>query len=70
VFHDLLCQCAYHPDWPISRRLADKIFLHIGRRDAPLLTAIYYAGIRAGGLVHRSIFPPPPSEGVIVTRFH
>jgi hypothetical protein len=68
ALHDFLCQAALqHPEnWPISRAQADREFLLEGLITAPILARIYYAGIRVGGLLHRTLFPPGPEDSLTI----
>lgn len=66
LLHDFLCQLVGRPDWPIGRIEADRCFYTEARKDAPVLAAIYYAGIRIGGGVHRAFNPPTAEETLLI----
>ena len=66
LLHDFLCQICERAEWPIRRFEADRCFYTEARKDAPVLAAIYYAGIRIGGGLHRAFNPPTPEETLII----
>ena len=69
VLHDLLCQCCQVPGFPMRRAEADLCFFREAEKTAPVLAAIYYAGIRAGGGVHRALTRRAAGDVVTITYY-